>query len=940
MSSEGPVSEPANHHYLGWGRPFSVQLAERLRTERGDGAGYDEWLVWVPSARAGRHVLNQLFSGDPMGVEALHPPRMVTPAQFVRSLADAAEGIATESQCLLAWKRAVEATPAERLEPAFPVVPADQVQAWAFAVAGQLMRLRARLAEDEWNFAKVAAQELPHDRDRWAVLAWLEERMLAGLAAAGLRDPDDWLADRLAAGRLEAPWRRLLVAGVLNLSRREARCVEALAAAGMEVSHYLPYPESRKDDFDALGRPLAGVWDREPLADRLLAGRVQRAAEPRELADGVLELAGAYGERIEALVVGCTEADLSRFLIERSRLGEQPFYAPEGKPLTETAWGRLIRLFTEWRRGGSLAILVDLLNHGLFRDWMVRSGMDAGRTGRALLQLRKEHLFRDARQLADPGLRPSRAVAQTREFLERLDALLPAAGPERFVEGIWELLQSIADGAELADEARAVLRQLEELLADLRADMEAVRPGAAEYAELLHHLLSGRRHFPEREADERPVSGWLELPWETAPHMVLLGLPDAAVPGSKAIDAFLTPALCRALGLYGPDELAAFHAFRLRLLLESWRDWGRVDLLLPDRGLDDSPVLPCRFLFLADEEEILGRVRLLLGERDSPEGALPARFGAALHLPEPAPLERLSVTAFSAYLLNPFHFFLQRRMRWSPPEPLPREMDALGFGTLAHTVMQALNGTAEGAGLLDPKAVDAFLEAALEAAARAAYGTRLAVPLRIQLASLRERLRAAAPLIAAERQAGWLPEKVEWAFHDEVDLRIAGVQLRGMIDLLERNAETGALRIVDYKTSDKSEGARRSHLLQPGSRSAAPLFARQEFLINDKVHRWKDLQLPLYQRAVELHAGQVAECAYFGLGKAIADVGMDHWMPSADERQAALACAEAIIGSIRDGHFPPAGASRYEDPWLAWFGGDYAAALDPQWRARHMEEPA
>ena len=45
------------------------------------------------------------------------------------------------------------------------------------------MRLRARLAEDLWDFRKVADRELPHDQLRWSALAKLEQAYLDALAA-------------------------------------------------------------------------------------------------------------------------------------------------------------------------------------------------------------------------------------------------------------------------------------------------------------------------------------------------------------------------------------------------------------------------------------------------------------------------------------------------------------------------------------------------------------------------------------------------------------------------------------------------------------------------------------------------------------------------------------------------------------------------------------
>jgi ATP-dependent helicase/nuclease subunit B len=557
----------------------------------------------------------------------------------------------------------------------------------------------------------------------------------------------------------------------------------------------------------------------------------------------------------------------------------------------------------------------------------------------AILHLKREHLFRNLGELEDPDLGPSGSIADVRAGLARMQEVLFPEPPEQtgFAEWIWHFLQSIAAAARLDSASRGILNQLEELLQDLQSDFDERTTAIGDYWELLRYLLESTQTYPERGAEERPVSGWLELPWETAPHLVIIGLPEKQVPGPKNLDSFLTPILCRQLGLYGPDELVAFHAFRLRLLLECRRSWGRVDLLLPDRGLDDEPARHSRFLFLARESQILDRVNLLLGERPVEESPLPASFGTRLKLPDPRPLERLSVTAFRSYLQHPFHFLLQNRLYWSAPEPLPRELDAMTFGTLAHEVLERLNASTEGRDLKGPDPIAAFLLRELDLVAARKFGSRLPVPLQIQLESMRERLRAAAREIARAREAGWVPEYAEWAFNADsgTRLEIGGIVISGKIDLIERNSRTGEVRITDYKTSDSGTGAEASHLSQIRSNSGEPPVAACDFERAGKPWRWKDLQLPLYQIAAERFLGTRPSCAYFNLSKAVTEIRIDEWNPEPELSEAALACAEAIIEHIRKGEFPVTAKSRFEDPWLDWFGGDYTATLDTDWLARH-----
>jgi len=155
--------------------------------------------------------------------------------------------------------------------------------------------------------------------------------------------------------------------------------------------------------------------------------------------------------------------------------------------------------------------------------------------------------------------------------------------------------------------------------------------------------------------------------------------------------------------------------------------------------------------------------------------------------------------------------------------------------------------------------------------------------------------------------------------------------------LLERNEETGVYRVVDYKTSDKGDVPQKVHLSKVIASSADPVLPACDFEDGKNVARWKDLQLPLYQLAVQKISDQPVECAYLCLAKAVKDVCMARWTPSEQQSAAALACAEAVVDNIQKGYFPIPERSQYEDPWLPWLGVDYKTGIDPEWLTKHTE---
>jgi ATP-dependent helicase/nuclease subunit B len=926
-----------HHHYLGWDRPFTLSLADKLRATTAPDEALDEWMIWLPSSRAGRHLLSELFTGRAEATEAFHPPHMITPAQFIRSL-PGSETDASEARKLLAWKSVIYRIRTAEIAALFPVVPTRQKHQWSYALAEQLIRLRARLLEDNHDFASVAKAAPGKDRERWVALARIEGLFLEELQGLELTETGHDIETRLEAVLKLMPFRRLLVAGVLNLSKRQITCIEGLAAKGVAVEFYLPVPGEEASLVDEWGRPVPDQWAQKGIPGELLEGVLQRSAEPRELVDRVLDLTDVYQDKVEALVMGAPDPEVGKYLVERSRLTRTPVYMPEGKALSATSWGRLLRLIAKSQESASMSDLLELLRHSLFRKWVTRNSGNVDQIEHDLLILLKERLITDTRQLTDPAFKPISEIGTARSFLKLVEPLFLADDAQHlFPERIWQILQSLATGTGLSDEAKAVLGQLEEILADLKADFHEEQIREEDYWEILNYLLQSRHYYPEREAEERPVSGWLELPWERAPHLVILGLPDKQVPGSDGTETFLTPALCHHLGIYGPDEAAAFHAMRLRMILENRKEWGKLDILLPDRGLDDDPELASRFLFLSEDDDILQRVDLLLSERSSPENAIPATFGTHINLPQPPERERVSVTDFSAYLYSPLHYLMERSFKWGTPRELPVEMDALRFGKLAHSVLEKLNGTDESAGLSSLEDVEAFMNDQLSTEMGREFGQRLSVPVIIQESGLRERLRAAATIISTERQAGWKPVKSEWRFTNEIDFFIGGLRLSGVIDLVEKNEESGLYRVIDYKSSDSATEAIRAHLIKINVNSPEPWFPECDFEEDGKAYRWKDLQLILYYLAVEKAMEVRPMVGYFNLAKAVKEVGISQWVPSETHVSAALKCAEGVVERIREGSFPVGPSTRYKDDWLPWFGSDYMAGIDPAWRERHME---
>jgi ATP-dependent helicase/nuclease subunit B len=315
-----------------------------------------------------------------------------------------------------------------------------------------------------------------------------------------------------------------------------------------------------------------------------------------------------------------------------------------------------------------------------------------------------------------------------------------------------------------------------------------------------------------------------------------------------------------------------------------------------------DPLRPSRLLLRCAEAELPGRVAALFRPAETARPAPSWRRAWRLQPPVVPPPVRVSVTAFRDYLRCPFRFYLKHALKMETVDPFKSELDALDFGTLCHAALEAMGREPALRDRTDAAGLREFLLAHVDRRARDLYGTELTLPLLVQLESARQRLARAAEVQAEQRAAGWVIEHIERKF----ELALGAVTVSAKIDRIERHAATGAVRVIDYKTSDKGVSPLAAHVRSARRGETAPAWAR--FTRGDKELVWTDLQLPLYLEAVAGEFGGAAGAGYFNLPKAVGETSLVLWEDyDAEWRAAARRCAEGVAAAVTAGVFwPPA----------------------------------
>jgi ATP-dependent helicase/nuclease subunit B len=451
--------------------------------------------------------------------------------------------------------------------------------------------------------------------------------------------------------------------------------------------------------------------------------------------------------------------------------------------------------------------------------------------------------------------------------------------------------------ARLGDSATAWMEILRECAA---AGARFTGLAKIEWWDLALQLFGESMRTEDKPAGALEIQGVLELLFEDAPHLAVAGFNDGYVPDSVAGDPFLPESIREKLGLKTNAARFARDAYVLQALAACRAQSGRIDLLFGKTSAAGDPLRPSRLLLRCADDELPARIEFLFRAPEQAQ-ANPSWMRAWPLKPcQVAAPAQVAVTALRGWLECPFRFYLRQVLGLAAVDPAKNELDARDFGILCHAALEAMGREAALRDCTDAAVLRQFLLKELERHMRAGYGEALSLPLIIQLESARQRLARAAEVQARERAAGWVIEHVEKKFAVE----IGGMLVNGKIDRIDRHAETGAVRVLDYKTSDSPESPRDRHIRAPRQAETPPAWA--VFAVDGRLRQWTDLQLPLYLHALAAEFPGVLACGYFDLPKAAGGTGLAWWDDYTPElHAAALRCAEGVCAAIRAGEFWP-----------------------------------
>lgn len=948
-----------------WSRPVLEWAVEFLSREWQPPTPLDlsDTVIVVPTSEAGRRLREALARCAGDHESAALAPWVWHPEQALMSDADR-RVVASRMQSLLAWRQALDQTALRELKHLFPNLPAQITWGWQIETARTLMELRTMAGAGGLAFADVAeSPAVQRDRARWLDLARLEIVYLEQLAAINRRDAQCLKRERAQNPQLPEGVRRIVVAAAPDLPPLMDRWLHACAALGTEVVVAVHAPPASANQFEVFGRPALAGWGEDAGSHLPLRhDQILLCHDPSRQAHEAVEWLRQQAPQ-GRVAAGVCDPETGAQLREKLESEGVAIFEPGGASVRNEGVWHVLQCCRAMVATGSWKAFATLLRIPDMRCVLAGREVSAAVLLESLDDFTARHLpvtlghgceILSSRTVTQAdgdqeGLSPASDTApHLPSVIEAGMGLVEAFSRLSFDKAARQLVLRLYGGQEFRPEQPGDseriglisdwLRICDEMQSETgRFGIEA--DGADLFAWSLELLGEGSLSEPRGEVD-LVLQGWLELPWEQAPNLIVMGVNEEHVPGILIGHPFLPDQVREQLGLPCQKRRFARDAFILNGLAAQRSAKGSLKVMCGQWSENGDSLRPSRLLFLCEDAELPRRVSLLFPKEEStgttppePPATLAWRLRPRAERPR---LETVSPSRLGAYLRCPFRFYLSSVLRMESVDSAKRELAANEFGDLIHHAFEALAKEPKIRASTDEHEISRFLEQVVCARAHALHGKRLPPLLALQLDGAIQRLRAAASCEAVERQAGWRileAERYIGGKDDPHPLIIEGVRLTGKIDRIERHEGSGQLRIIDFKTSDRAKSPSEAHYRSVKANSRVDEADKWRLFDPPDGHcaMWIDLQLPLYAAALTAHGLRPQAVAYFCLPRSVQDTRIHEWKDFSEAwSSAALEMAAEVVRRMRRGVFWPPARKSVDGSFDEIFLHDLAAAADPE----------
>ncbi len=836
----------------------------------------------------------------------------------------------------MAWIEVLQGTDRENLKVLFPKGETGRFSfEEAKRLAETLFELRDELggSAQGLDFAGVAALPGNQESPRWQDLARLESDYREVLRRRGLRDHND-LRSELARGNGKPEGvTHIWLAGLIDPQPLFITALERLQEH-FHIQAIVGADPDEADHFDKWGRPIPEKWLNRQSDWKDFDQSVHVVGDAPESLKRLRTLLGDTKptDGVHAICACDREADAPKIAALIHSLGAEAVnplgtaHGSHGLHHALRAWSRCLGeqqpTFEVMREALRIPDLVRIATGGATASAFTELNEQLDLADRTMLRGTVSEVCEQIAGLPKPedGSREQSDYEAMQKLPPRLEAVLKLR--ERHLSMPWQeaLVDSLTlltadkrlreddpDGEFAIEVAEAIISTAKEI--EAAHETGAVALTHEQLFGLTLDAASTQRHRRSDAQEAVNLPGWVEAPWDPVPHMILFGLNDHLVPRVVHAHPYL-PASLRALaGLPTNDAVFAAAAFTFEQLWRRRKGHGWLDVIVPQQDADANPLRPSRLLFQAPDEALGPRVSRLFADAPNSEAQpywqIPAEH-KFVPLAEPKGaarvVESISATAFKVYLADPAEFWLKRALGMDEVKHGSIELDAAGFGSLAHGALEIFGNDNIDKTVTDQAEIHRQLMACLDKHVHETFGPDPSASIRLQIQAARGRLEAFVACQAKMADEGWVIKAVEGDLPKDDSL---GMPITGTFDRLDHNTRTGEWRVYDYKTFNEAKNPAGTHTAKgladaPFTSEIRKRKKNGEDSGEMKIVRWKDLQLPVYHRALRKGWPGIGETGVLHLGylclpASVGDTGEKVWEHYQEDY---LAAAEKQIAEV------------------------------------------
>lgn len=877
--------------FLNWDQPLLTKLVTHLLTLGDDVVNK---IVIVPTVQSGRQLRKALAEA---GIALT--PRVVTPEILLPTRAPG-----TRAATLTAWTQVLLDLDLEDARGLFPKDPPPGVIhsfRWAFNVAKQLSELQQTLRDNGKTFQEISRRSI--ESERWADLAKLDDRVTKTLRKWRIKNTNE--LEPIPTDK------QLIIAGVCDISPLAITRLENLLEndTPTKIQIIIHAPETHRPHFDPWGRPLSEYWNTAELPLPNWKQNVTIAENPSLAAQHIVRHIAKADLIPQQLTLGLCDRDLVLAMQREFATAGWNIYDPEGTSARSSSLILFLTALGEWlvtnpatpHLSNPISAFAKLIRLPEMETFLPQDGEK--NTDRFTLIRQLDTCIEKRLPLYATDLNNHLQNTTSEDyphlklalqyFLTETEQMLSGNKIKGLRGWIAKLLnRTTPDIASLlVDDIADILDALEKI--EKHSGKDGIEITQA--LEIITEIISNKKSYTDTTDSVADLLGWMELIYQDAPELHLIGLHEGHVPELHGDDPFLPDSFRQMLEMDSGDTHYARDSYLFHALTASRQN---VHITLSKLSETNEPKTPSRLLLRTTGQDLAERVQTLFGDPQL-QSQNPSAWQRdwTLTIPQvPNPystnkesendnenqtVRSLSPSAIKDYLHCPFRFFLSRVVRMDRYQANKTELNALDFGNLIHATVEKFGRNESIRDTTSAKEIQNHFDELLENEIFIRYGANPHLAIRIQADIAKSRLHKLATLQAQEAEAGWRIIDVELDIGNSITWDIAGHPIKMQIDRVDRHQQTGEIRVMDYKSSGKASDPLKAHITNFNPDENRPICG--DLLPKAPRGRtertWKNLQLPIYAWFAQQHYNttDIPAIGYINLPNTLSDTAFTTW---------------------------------------------------------------